>query len=48
VTVAMQWFGNHVSTIEAVFSAGSVQRSYLKRRTVSDSGNDSEVQDSGK
>jgi hypothetical protein len=26
----MQWFGKHVSTIEAVFSVGSVQRSYLK------------------
>jgi hypothetical protein len=29
-TVAMQWFGKHVPTIEAVFSVGSAQRSYFK------------------
>jgi hypothetical protein len=31
-TVAMQWFGKHVSTLEAVFSVGSVQKSYLKNK----------------
>jgi hypothetical protein len=31
-TVAMQWFGKHVSTIEDVFSVESVQRSYLKNK----------------
>jgi hypothetical protein len=31
-TVAIQWFGEHVSTIEVVFSVGSVQRSYLKNK----------------
>jgi hypothetical protein len=31
-TVAMQWFGKHVSKMEAVFSAGSLQRSYLKNK----------------
>jgi hypothetical protein len=28
----MQWFNKHVSAIEAVFSVGSVQRSYLKNK----------------
>jgi hypothetical protein len=28
VTVSMQWFGKHISTIEAVFSAWSVRRLY--------------------
>jgi hypothetical protein len=32
VTVAMQWLGKHVSKVDAVFSAGFVQRSYLKRK----------------
>jgi hypothetical protein len=27
-TIAMQWFGKHVSKIEAVFSAWSVRRLY--------------------
>jgi hypothetical protein len=31
-TVAMQWFGKHVSTREVVFSVGSVQKSYLKNK----------------
>jgi hypothetical protein len=31
-TVVMQWFGKRVSTIEAMFSARSVQRSYLKKK----------------
>jgi hypothetical protein len=31
-TVAMQWFGKHVSTIEAVFPVESVQRSDLKNK----------------
>jgi hypothetical protein len=30
MTVAMQWFGKHASTIETVFSAWSVPRSYLE------------------
>jgi hypothetical protein len=29
-TVAMQWFGKHVSTIETAFPACSVPRSYLE------------------
>jgi hypothetical protein len=36
-TVAMQWFGKLVSITEAVFSAGSVQRSYLKNKWCYDS-----------
>jgi hypothetical protein len=32
-TVHVQWFGERVSTIEAVFSVGSVQRSYLKNKS---------------
>jgi hypothetical protein len=28
----MQWVGKHFSTIEAVFSVGSVQKSYLKNK----------------
>jgi hypothetical protein len=35
-TVAMQWFGKHVSTIEAVLHA-AVQRSYLKKKRLYDS-----------
>jgi hypothetical protein len=33
----MQWFDKHVSTTEAVFSMGSVQRSYLKNKQRYDS-----------
>jgi hypothetical protein len=35
--IAMQWFGKHVSTIETVFSMGSVQRNYLKKKRHYDS-----------
>jgi hypothetical protein len=35
--VGMQWFGKHVSTIEAVFPVGSVQRSNLKNKQRYDS-----------
>jgi hypothetical protein len=31
-TVAIQWLGKHVSTVDAMFSVGSVQRSYLKNK----------------
>jgi uncharacterized membrane protein len=36
-TIDMQWLGKHVSTTEAVFTAGSVQRSYLKNKCRYDS-----------
>jgi hypothetical protein len=47
--VAMQWFGKHVSTIEAVLSAGPCRGVILKQTAYSDSDStsdsDSEVQD---
>jgi hypothetical protein len=33
----MKWFIKHVSTIEAVFSVGSVHRNYLKNKRLYDS-----------
>jgi hypothetical protein len=30
MTIAMQWFGKHASTIETVFSVWSMTRSYLE------------------
>jgi hypothetical protein len=47
-TVAMKWFGKHVSTIDAVFSVGPLQRNYLtnKRRYSSVLSSEFSVEDS--